>query len=146
MNKSTISKQRSYLTDLFSTLAVKSHRRSTLWLMLLTLLLLPANMVAQTDYDTSVKFTALAGSPDGNYGETYANLFDGKKKKGDFFFVLFCYTSFQSTNPFPLSSSSMARATTFRLSALNGSIYCLALICSVAASIPPLLLSFSSST
>ena len=50
MKKSTISKQRSYLTDLFSTLAVKSHRRSTLWLMLLTLLLLPTSMVAQTDY------------------------------------------------------------------------------------------------
>ena len=50
MNKSTISKQRSYLTDLFSTLAVKSHRRSTLWLMLFTLLLLPTRMVAQTDY------------------------------------------------------------------------------------------------
>ena len=47
MKKSTISKQRSYLTDLFSTLAVKSHRRSTLWLMLFTLLLLPTRMVAQ---------------------------------------------------------------------------------------------------
>ena len=50
MKNSTISKQRSYLTDLFSTLAVKSHRRSTLWLMLFTLLLLPTRMVAQTDY------------------------------------------------------------------------------------------------
>ena len=49
MKKSTISKQRSYLTDLFSTLAVKSHRRSTLWLMLFTLLLLPTSMVAQTN-------------------------------------------------------------------------------------------------
>ena len=48
MKNSTISKQRSYLTDLFSTLAVKSHRRSMLWLMLLTLLLLPTRMVAQT--------------------------------------------------------------------------------------------------
>ena len=84
MKRSTISKQRSYLTDLFSTLAVKSHRRSTLWLMLLTLLLLPTSMVAQTDDNTSVKFTELAGSPEGNHGETYANLFDGKKKKGDF--------------------------------------------------------------
>ena len=50
MKNSTISKQRSYTTDLFSTLAVKSHRRSTLWLMLFTLLLLPTRMVAQTDY------------------------------------------------------------------------------------------------
>ena len=56
------------------------------------------------------------------------------------------YTSFQSTNPFPISSSSMARAITLRLSALKGSAYCLAFICSVAASTPPLLLSFSSST
>ena len=47
MKNSTISKQRSYLTDLFSTLAVKSHRRSTLWLMLFTLLLVPTRMVAQ---------------------------------------------------------------------------------------------------
>ena len=48
MKKSTISKQWSYTTDLFSTLAVKSHRRSTLWLMLFTLLLLPTSMVALT--------------------------------------------------------------------------------------------------
>ena len=79
MNKSTISKQRSYLTDLFSTLAVKSHRRSTLWLMLFTLLLLPTSMVAQTDYDTSVTFTALAGKPEGFDNEKYTNLFDGLK-------------------------------------------------------------------
>ena len=65
MNKSTISKQRPYLTDLFSTLAVKSHRLSMLWLMLLMLLLLPASMVAQTDYDTSVTFSALEGNPVG---------------------------------------------------------------------------------
>ena len=56
------------------------------------------------------------------------------------------YTSFQSTNPFPISSSSMARAITLRLSALKGSAYCLAFICSSAASTPPLLLSFSSNT
>ena len=59
-----------------------------------------------------------------------------------YFLPIFFYTSFQSTNPFPLSSSSMARAITFRLSALKGSAYCLAFICSVAASTPPLLLSF----
>ena len=84
MNKSTISKQRSYLTDLFSTLAVKSHRRSTLWLMLFTLLLLPTNMVAQTDYDTSVTFSALAGSPEGmSEAENFKKLFDGKKTEGN---------------------------------------------------------------
>ena len=48
MKKSTISKQWSYTTDLFSTLAVKSRQLSMLWLMLLTLLLLPTSMVAQT--------------------------------------------------------------------------------------------------
>ena len=84
MNKSTISKQWSYLTDLYSTLAAKSHRRSTLWLMLLMLLLLPASMVAQTDYDTSVTFSALEGNPVGYKGETYANLFDGKKEPNNF--------------------------------------------------------------
>lgn len=52
--------------------------------MLFTLLLLPANMVAQTDYDTSVTFTALAGNPVGYKGETYANLFDGKKEPNNF--------------------------------------------------------------
>ena len=83
MNKSTISKQRSYLTDLFSTLAVKSHRRSTLWLMLFTLLLLPTSMVAQTDYDTSVTFSALAGRPEGFDNEKYPNLFDGLKDPGN---------------------------------------------------------------
>ena len=83
MNKSTISKQRSYLTDLFSTLAVKSRRRSTLWLMLFTLLLLPTSMVAQTDYDTSVTFSALAGSPEGFDNEKYPNLFDGLKDPGN---------------------------------------------------------------
>ena len=52
--------------------------------MLFTLLLLPASMVAQTDYDTSVTFTALAGNPVGYKGETYANLFDGKKEPNNF--------------------------------------------------------------
>lgn len=50
-------------------------------LMLLMLLLLPTRMVAQIDYDESVTFTALAGNPEGNTNETYANLFDGKKTK-----------------------------------------------------------------
>ena len=48
MKKSTISKQWSYTTDLFSTLAVKSRKLSMLWLMLLTLLFVPTRMVAQT--------------------------------------------------------------------------------------------------
>ena len=79
MKKSTISKQRSYTTDLYSTNAVKSRKLSTLWLMLFTLLLLPTSMVAQTDYDTSVTFTALAGKPEGFDNEKYTNLFDGLK-------------------------------------------------------------------
>ena len=52
--------------------------------MLLMLLLLPANMVAETDYDTSVTLKELAGNPVGYKGETYANLFDGKKEDGNF--------------------------------------------------------------
>ena len=79
MKNSTISKPWSYLRDLVSTDAVKSRRRSTLWLMLFTLLLLPTSMVAQTDYDTSVTFSALAGSPEGFDNEKYTNLFDGLK-------------------------------------------------------------------
>ena len=47
MKKSTISKQRSNTTDLFSTNAVKSRKLSMLWLMLLTLLFVPTRMVAQ---------------------------------------------------------------------------------------------------
>ena len=49
MKNSTISKQWSYTTDLYSTNAYKSRRLSTLWLMLFTLLLLPTSMVAQTN-------------------------------------------------------------------------------------------------
>ena len=49
MKNSTFSKPWSYLRDLVSTDAVKSRRRSTLWLMLFTLLLLPTSMVAQTN-------------------------------------------------------------------------------------------------
>ena len=75
MNKSTISKQRSYLTDLFSTLAVKSRRRSTLWLMLFTLLFVPTSMVAETTTEDPryVLFKGLEGITDvtitdnGNY-------------------------------------------------------------------------------
>ena len=85
MKKSTISKQWSYITDLYSTNAVKSRRLSMLMLMLLMLLFVPTRMVAQTDYDTSVKFTALAGNPKGHgIAMTYTNLFDGKKTRGNF--------------------------------------------------------------
>ena len=49
-------------------------------LMLLMLLLLPGRMVAQTDYVTTVTLKELAGTPVGYKGETYANLFDGKKE------------------------------------------------------------------
>ena len=84
MKKSTISKQWSYITDLYSTNAVKSRRLSMLMLMLLMLLFVPTRMVAQTDYDTSVKFTALAGNPKGHgIAMTYTNLFDGKKTRGN---------------------------------------------------------------
>ena len=53
-------------------------------LMLLMLLLVPTNMVAQTDYDNTITFTALAGNPQGFTDETYAQLFDGKKTKDNF--------------------------------------------------------------
>ena len=53
-------------------------------LMLLMLLLLPGRMVAQTDYVTTVTLKELAGNPEGNTNETYANLFDGKKTKDKF--------------------------------------------------------------
>ena len=81
MKNSTFSKPWSYLRDLVSTDAVKSRRRSTLWLMLFTLLLLPTSMVAQTDYDKSVTFTALAANPKGYDNEKFTNLFDGENSK-----------------------------------------------------------------
>ena len=53
-------------------------------LMLLMLLLVPTSMVAQTDYDNTVTFTALAGSPEGmSDAESYHKLFDGQKKEGN---------------------------------------------------------------
>ena len=52
--------------------------------MLLMLLLLPGRMVAQTEYDNTVTFTALEGNPEGYDKESYANLFDGKKEDGNF--------------------------------------------------------------
>ena len=53
-------------------------------LMLLMLLLGPTSMVAQTDYDNTVTFKALAGNPQGFTDETYAKLFDGKKTENNF--------------------------------------------------------------
>ena len=53
-------------------------------LMLLMLLLVPTSMVAQTDYDNTVTFKALAGNPQGFTNETYAKLFDGKKTEDNF--------------------------------------------------------------
>ena len=53
-------------------------------LMLLMLLLLPTRMVAQTDYDKSVTFTALAANPEGYIFPNYGCLFDGKKEPGNF--------------------------------------------------------------
>ena len=53
-------------------------------LMLLMLLLGPTSMVAQTDYDNTVTFKALAGNPQGFTNETYAELFDGKKTEDNF--------------------------------------------------------------
>ena len=53
-------------------------------LMLLMLLLGPTSMVAQTDYDNTVTFTALEGNPLGiSDAESYHKLFDGQKKEGN---------------------------------------------------------------
>ena len=53
-------------------------------LMLFMLLLVPTSMMAQTDYDNTVTFTALAGSPEGmSEAENYHKLFDGQKKEGN---------------------------------------------------------------
>ena len=58
----------------------KFYRFALFPLMLLMLLLLPTRMVAQTDYDESVAFTALAGDPDGmSEAENFKKLFDGKE-------------------------------------------------------------------
>ena len=77
MKNSTFSKPWSYLRDLVSTDAVKSRRRSTLWLMLFTLLLLPTSMVAQTnqayaEFDNSTetltfKWSNSTSIPEGAY-------------------------------------------------------------------------------
>ena len=52
-------------------------------LMLFMLLLVPTSMMAQTDYDNTVTFTALEGNPLGiSDAESYHKLFDGQKKEG----------------------------------------------------------------
>ena len=52
--------------------------------MLLMLLFVPTRMVAQTDYDTSVTFSALAGNPEGkSEAENFKKLFDDKKTLGN---------------------------------------------------------------
>ncbi len=62
----------------------KFYRFALFPLMLLMLLLVPTRMVAQTDYDTSVTFSALAGSPEGvSEAENFKKLFDGKKTEGN---------------------------------------------------------------
>ena len=62
----------------------KFRRIALFPLMLFMLLLVPTSMVAQTDYDNTVTFTALAGSPEGmSEAENYHKLFDGKKKEGN---------------------------------------------------------------
>lgn len=50
-------------------------------LMLLMLLFVPTRMVAETDYDTSVTFSALAGNPEGYDNQKYPNLVDGNNTK-----------------------------------------------------------------
>ena len=62
----------------------KFYRFALFPLMLLMLLLLPGRMVAQTEYDNTVTFTALEGNPEGYTDETYAELFDGRKTEDDF--------------------------------------------------------------
>ena len=53
-------------------------------LMLFMLLLVPTCMMAQTDYDNTVTFTALEGNPLGiSDAESYHKLFDGQKKEGN---------------------------------------------------------------
>ena len=54
-------------------------------LMLFMLLLVPTSMMAQTDYDNTVTFTALEGNPLGiSDAESYHKLFDGKKTEDNF--------------------------------------------------------------
>ena len=62
----------------------KFYRFALFPLMLLMLLFVPTRMVAQTDYDTSVTFSALASSPEGvSEAENFKKLFDGKKTEGN---------------------------------------------------------------
>ena len=63
----------------------KFRRIALFPLMLLMLLFAPTNMVAQTDPDNTVTFTALEGNPEGvSEAENFKKLFDGKKTINDF--------------------------------------------------------------
>ena len=63
----------------------KFRRIALFPLMLFMLLLVPTSMVAQTDYDNTVTFTALGGNPLGiSDAESYHKLFDGKKTEDNF--------------------------------------------------------------
>ena len=62
----------------------RARLQSVLLLMLLTWMLLPARMAAQTNYDASVTFTAITGSNTYFGSEGYENLFDGKKTESNF--------------------------------------------------------------
>ena len=62
----------------------KFRRIALFPLMLFMLLLVPTRMMAQTDYDNTVTFTALEGNPLGiSDAESYHKLFDGQKKEGN---------------------------------------------------------------
>ena len=62
----------------------KFYRFALFPLMLLMLLFVSTRMVAQTDYDTSVTFSALAGNPEGkSEAENFKKLFDDKKTLGN---------------------------------------------------------------
>ena len=83
MKNSTISKQWSNTSDLYSTNTAKSHRLSMLMLMLLMLLLLPTRMVAQTDYayaefnNGTLTFKCGPSKPDGAYELNVGNINPG---------------------------------------------------------------------
>ena len=62
----------------------KFRRIALFPLMLFMLLLVPTRMMAQTDYDNTVTFTALEGNSLGiSDAESYHKLFDGQKKEGN---------------------------------------------------------------
>ena len=82
MKQSTIRPRRSRTMTLTENWRAKGRMLSMFALVSLMLMLIPAMVVAQTDYDTSVTFTALAGS-DSYPNEGWEKLFDGKKTSED---------------------------------------------------------------